>query len=302
MTLQDIEAFVAMAETGSVNRAALRLHRTQPATTRRLQNFEAALGGGPLLDRSAKPPVLTPAGRKALEYCRAVLKAVAELKTGIAQGGEVSGKLRIGVAHGLDEVVVGKPLDALRKRFPNVRLQVRSDWTRVLIEEVRTGALDCAIGLVMEEHALPKSVQVRSIEPEEVVVVAGSGARARSRAAQKVRLRDLAPEGWILNPAGCGCREALERAFERAKLPMRVNAEVLGEKMQLAMIARSPGLGLVPRTQLRQSAHRAAIKVVKVDDFSLHGSISLLHGQSLGRLAEAVDHLFVEVESGLRAR
>jgi len=40
MNLQDIEAFVAVAETGSVNRAAARLNLTQPATTRRIQNFE----------------------------------------------------------------------------------------------------------------------------------------------------------------------------------------------------------------------------------------------------------------------
>ena len=48
MNLQDIEAFVAVAEAGSVNRAAARLNLTQPATTRRIQNFEAALGGAPL--------------------------------------------------------------------------------------------------------------------------------------------------------------------------------------------------------------------------------------------------------------
>src|SRR3954466_10916709 len=47
MNLQDIEAFVAVAEAGSVNRAALRLNLTQPATTRRVQNFEAAIGHAP---------------------------------------------------------------------------------------------------------------------------------------------------------------------------------------------------------------------------------------------------------------
>jgi DNA-binding transcriptional LysR family regulator len=51
MNLQDIEAFVAVAETGSVNRAAIRLNLTQPATTRRIQNFEAAIGDTPLFNR-----------------------------------------------------------------------------------------------------------------------------------------------------------------------------------------------------------------------------------------------------------
>src|SRR4051812_49891249 len=79
MNLQDIEAFIALAETGSINRAALRLHLTQPATTRRVQNFESALGGVALLDRRAKPPILTPARRPALEHRRPVPQAGGQL-------------------------------------------------------------------------------------------------------------------------------------------------------------------------------------------------------------------------------
>jgi len=45
MNIPDRRAFVAMAEAGSVNHAARRLNLTQPAVRRRLQNFEAALGG-----------------------------------------------------------------------------------------------------------------------------------------------------------------------------------------------------------------------------------------------------------------
>ena len=45
MNIPDRRAFVAMAEAGSVDHAARRLNLTQPAVARRLQNFEAALGG-----------------------------------------------------------------------------------------------------------------------------------------------------------------------------------------------------------------------------------------------------------------
>src|SRR5436190_12709360 len=80
MNIKDIEAFVAVAETGSVNRAAIRLNLTQPATTRRIQNFEAAIGSAPLFNRAVKPAVLTSLGTHILEYCRRVLAAVTELE------------------------------------------------------------------------------------------------------------------------------------------------------------------------------------------------------------------------------
>jgi DNA-binding transcriptional LysR family regulator len=74
MNLQDIEAFVAVAETGSVNRAAARLNLTQPATTRRIQHFEAAIGDAPLFNRTLKPAALTALGGHVLEHCRRVLR------------------------------------------------------------------------------------------------------------------------------------------------------------------------------------------------------------------------------------
>jgi DNA-binding transcriptional LysR family regulator len=298
MTLQDIEAFVAVAETGSVNRAALRLHLTKPATTRRIQNFEAALGGAALLDRSAKPPVLTPTGRHVLEHCRCVLKAVAELAASTSSAVEPTGDLRIGIAHGLGEVVLGTPLDGLRRRLPGVRLQVSSNWTVRLIEEVRSGALDCAIGLITSEHAVPPGMQTASVGSESIVVVAAKSAKPRSEG--KGRLRDLGGEAWVLNPAGCGCRAALQRAFDRAQVPMRVAAEVFGEDIQLSLIARGAGLGLVPRRQLDHSPHRARLRIVKLADFTLQGTITMLHGASLGRLAAAVDHLRVQIADKLK--
>ena len=100
MNLQDIEAFVAVAEAGSVNRAAARLNLTQPATTRRIQNFEAAIGGAQLFNRAVKPAALTSLGNHVLERCRRVLTAVAELEACTAKAADPAGHLKAGVAHG----------------------------------------------------------------------------------------------------------------------------------------------------------------------------------------------------------
>src|SRR3954454_2159742 len=93
MNLQDIEAFVAVAETGSVNRAAARLNLTQPATTRRIQNFEAAIGDAALFNRSVKPAALTALGNHVLERCRQVLSAVAELEACATSAADPVGNL-----------------------------------------------------------------------------------------------------------------------------------------------------------------------------------------------------------------
>ncbi|HEV7368033.1 LysR family transcriptional regulator [Arenibaculum sp.] len=286
MNLHDIKAFVAVAETGSVNRAALRLNLTQPAMTRRLQNFEAAVGLT-LLDRSTKPPALTPAGRQVLEHCRRILKTVVDLEAYISSVGEPAGDLRIGIAHGLAEVVLTSPIDDLRRRFPRLTLQISSNWTSRLLDEIRNGALDCAIGLITANHTIPKGVRVTEAGPERVVVVARRDTSFEGR----VTLEALVGEGWVLNPAGCGCRMTLQRAFDRINAPMRIAAEVFGEDLQLSLIARSGGLGLVPWRQFEASPHRSRLCMVDVADFSLEATIAMLQGPSLGNLAAAVDSL-----------
>lgn len=287
MNVPDIKAFVAVAEAGSVNRAARRLNLTQPAVTRRLQSFEAALGSAALLDRRAKPPVLTPLGRQVLENCRRVLKALDELKTS-AFPGEPSGELRIGVAHGLAETALTSPLDELRQRYPQVRLRISADWTIHLIEGLRSGALDCAVALIDDDTHLPAALAATALGTEELVVVA---ARSPSRQTDRhpARLQSLLGKGWILNPPGCGYRAAIQRAFDRSGLALDVTAEVFGHDLQLSLVARGAGLTVAPRSKFEASADHRALKIVRLQDLKLRTTIALLHAGPLGNLSGPVD-------------
>jgi DNA-binding transcriptional LysR family regulator len=298
MNIPDIEAFVALAETGSVNRAALRLNLTQPAVTRRIQNFEAAMGGAVLLDRRAKPPIVTPEGRRVLEGCRHVLRAMAELKLDAA-GGPLAGEIRIGVAHGLAEMVLTGPIDAMRRRFSGVRPRVTTHWTSWLVEQVRNGALDCAIGLLNPDHSMPTGVHSTAIGVERVVVVASSDVIVPS-AKRHFGLRDFAGSDWILNPPGCGYRDAIQRRFDLANLPLRIAAEVFGHDLQISLVARGVGLGLVPRRQIENSPYRRQLRILNLTDFDLQVTIALLHSGFLGRFAPVIEHFQSQIGDALQ--
>lgn len=300
MNLQDIQAFVAVAETGSVNRAAVRLNLTQPAATRRIQNFEAAIGDAPLFNRAVKPAVLTALGTHVLEHCRRVLASVAELEACTMSAADPVGDLKAGVAHGLGEMVLTTPLDALRRTFPRIRLQISSNWSAGLIEDVRSGALDCAVGLLTDAHTLPPGLTGTALGAEQIVIV-GPAKRAAKRGGNRYRLRDLSGQGWFLNPPGCGCRAALMKSFDRLQLPMRVAAEVFGEDLQLSLLAHSGGLGLVPRRQFEQSPHRRALRVLDVLDFTLPAAVTLIRPVAPGRFDPAIALLAAELVAKLSA-
>jgi DNA-binding transcriptional LysR family regulator len=290
MNLLDLQAFVALAETGSIKRAALHLGLTQPATTRRVQNFEARMGGVTLLDRSVKPAVLTHAGRDVLNRCHCILRAVADLDE-FASGKSTLTELRIGVSPGLAATVLACPFDELRRRFADLRLRIKSQWSSELVEAIQANVLDCAVALLSEHHRLPSGIASVQIGIEPLAVVAPRDLTLRTFSKRSPRLKDLGDAGWVLNPAGCGYRDALVRAYDRAGVTCKIVADVLGYDLQLALVAKGAALGLVPRRLINKSNLRRQLAMVDVADFALDVRIAVLRGPTLGRLAAAVDEL-----------
>src|SRR5436853_145871 len=121
MNIDDISAFVAVVDTGSVGRAALRLNLTQPAISRRIQRLEEVLGVT-LLDRDSKPARPTRAGDAAYRRCMAVLRATEALTRDTRS--IPAGPLRIGVSPGIADSIFVPALDGVRADHPQIALHL----------------------------------------------------------------------------------------------------------------------------------------------------------------------------------
>src|SRR5437879_13577382 len=98
--LDEMKAFVLLADTGSIKRSAERLRLTQPAVTRQIQRLEHLLRTE-LLDRRVKPSALTASGLVVLNRARAVLASIEDLKQTVAADADPSGPVRMGASNSL---------------------------------------------------------------------------------------------------------------------------------------------------------------------------------------------------------
>jgi len=293
MEFEDVRTFVAVADTGSVSRAARELFVTQPAVTRRLRRLEASLATA-LFDRRRRPLVLTAGGRAALERGRRVLSSVLELRASTVTDGVPFGEFRIGVAHALTEVALTEPVDRVRQAFPKVALRLRTGWSRNLLERVRGGALDAAVILLPAGEALPAGVGGERVGDERLVVVASRDGRL-----PRVRgVADLADVTWILNPEGCGARALLQRALQGANLEMSVAIETYNYELQLCLVARNRGLGLVPARILARSRFRDRLRTLRVRGLDFPLSTWTVRGQ----LTAGLDRVLPELNDELVRR
>ncbi|WP_118178601.1 LysR family transcriptional regulator [Paraburkholderia phosphatilytica] len=284
MNTRDLEAFVAVIESGSMVRAAEKLFLTQPGLTRRVQNLETMLGAE-LLDRQSKPLKPTAAGNEVYGLARNVLRAVDDLMAVASPDSEPMGEMKIGVPPFLSEMALEQPIDRLRGAFPKLTLRVTAGWSPGLLKNVERAALDVAVVLMPAGVAMPEALTSTLIGSKPTVVVAP---RSFGLSAEPKTLAELSRFPWVLNQDGCGMRSALSRAMSTAGLAFNVAVEAFGSDLQLSLVARGLGVGLAAPETLEHSPHRESLQIVDAADFRNVLSVWLVHGALPGRLVRPV--------------
>lgn len=145
MTLRDLEYFVALAETRHFGQAAERCHVTQPTLSMQIAKLEQELGT-PLFERAKRRVALTVAGRQILARVGSVLDGVHEIRE-LARGvsAELAGPLYLGVIPTVGPYLLPHLLPELKAIYPSVKLYLREDKTRHLVDQLQQSALDAAI-------------------------------------------------------------------------------------------------------------------------------------------------------------
>lgn len=145
MDTQQLDAFVAVAETGSFSIAAERIHLTQPAVSKRVAQLEQQLNCR-LFDRIARHTSLTESGKALLPRARAILQSVLDAEQEIHNlSGNITGHLRIAVSHHIGLHRAPELLRRYSTTYPDVVMEVGFMDSEVAYQEVRQGSFDIAI-------------------------------------------------------------------------------------------------------------------------------------------------------------
>jgi DNA-binding transcriptional LysR family regulator len=292
--IDNLKAFAAVLDGKSLTKAAARLHLTQSAISRRIQQLEDALGGA-LLDRTQRPPGPTALGRRVYEQSLPILGAVNDLMMVARKNAAPTGILRFGMSQAIGDVIMADAVEQLSREFSALDLRMRADWGESITTQVAAGDLDAAI-VMLPVGTRPAAPLIG--QPIASVDVAIVQSRRRPLVRRPVRLASLAKQAWILNPIGCGYRAGLESAMGKRERSLRVVVDTYGMEVQLRMIASGLGLGLVPRSVLRTSTSRDEIAIVDAAGFAMRLDIWLIHLKEFGNLKRAIDVLAAMVAEG----
>jgi len=284
--LDELKTIVAIAHSGSMERAAADLYLTPSALTRRIQRLEAALGTV-LLDRHFKPPKLTPAGIEVVERSCTVLSSLNDLKASLAGSVDPAGSFRLGLSHALAQPEISRGIIELGHKFPRLLPRISNFTSSEMLAKLRAGELDAALVIFPTEMALPSDLEGVVLAQERIRFVAGRGCVPR----RSSNAPDFYRRGWVLNPSGCLLRAEIEHRLERLGAPLTVAAELHSPELQIALIGGNIGVGALRESFLRTHASRASVLVIEHPEFCISVRTAFLHGRHLGGRERAAREL-----------
>lgn len=249
MELRQLRYFVRVVELGSMSRAAMELNMVQSALSQQISRLEGELSTR-LLQRSSKGTTPTEAGLAFFHEAQLTLRH-AEQAIHAAQLARLSGAVSIGLSPTIASVL-GLPLmQAMRHRYPEVRLHMVSALSGHLTSLLNARQLDLAI-LFDAQSARRWSVQ--PLLEEKLYLIQSK----RSPVCPHTATTTMAQMGGVplILPSGShGLRNAIVTAFAHAGLPLNMALEIDG--LPLLMEAVMAGMGATVQPWSAVKLHHA---------------------------------------------
>src|SRR3954469_20458519 len=254
MELSDLLTFSTVARLGGITRAAEELNTVQSNVTQRVKALEAEIGT-PLFERHSRGMTLTGAGKRLLPYAQRMAALSREAVLAARDDGEPKGPLSIGSMETTAAVRLPGLLSAFPRRYPAVRLTLRTAPTADLVTAVLDGTLDGAFVAGPIEHA---ELAATTAFREELVLV--SARRWSSLAALRAGTPESGPTALVFR-TGCTYRQRLEQVFSEFGWPSAARFELGTLDGMIGCVAADMGVTLLPRAVVERSDQSGNIRI-----------------------------------------
>lgn len=282
--LQELQAFVAVAERSSFRAAAEDMHLSQPALSRRIDKLETLLGAR-LLERTTRHVELTNVGRVFLEHARA---ALAELESGmlgvVDLAAQLSGLVTVACVPSVAYYFLPTVLREFTAKYPRIRVRVVDEGANTVLNAVTSGRVDFGINFIGTQET---EVEFKAIFKEDFVLAMCRDHALASR--KTVTWAELAGERLMTVHKESGNRLLIDAALAGSGKRAQSAFEVNHVLTLLGMVEAGLGVAAVPQLALPLTTHPTLVGVplVKPRVTRTLGLISR-HGRALSPAAKVL--------------
>lgn len=289
MNVDEIEAFLCVAELGNFSKASLKLHRTQPAISRRISLLEQSLAAV-LFERTARSARLTAAGRAFLPHAQAVRAA---LRDGVRAVRDAEQRAPGPRAFSL--AVVGTLADAhlvaaLRKlegALPGTCVALTTGTSREVSELVKSGEAEVGVRYFADPDP---ALRCEPLATERLYLIVAKGHQVGRRLAD---LRTLADQQWLGFPKERQRPESYGHLLERELLACGIAAPRIAAvdslTAQKRLVQAGLGITLMPLSSCQEELQAGSLRAVEVANLRAELPVVLIRRQA-GYVSAAAEY------------
>jgi DNA-binding transcriptional LysR family regulator len=292
--LSELRVFLTVASERSFSRAAMKLHRTQPAVSQAVRRLEESVGER-LFDRATKDASLTEAGRLLRDYADRLIRLAEEAEDAVRELRDLKrGRVLVGANEA--SVHAALPLVArFHQAHPLVHVDIRRIPARQLGAEVAQGGLD--FGILTFHPAEPRLGSIVLGQDELVMLVPPSHPLAASR---EVTLAECARQRVIAHNDPSHVRERVLRLFEQQSIPANILLSLPSLEGIKRAVAMQLGVALLPRRCAESEIQRGELVALAVPEVRFRRHVRLVYRKG-GERSHASAAFLACVEEARRA-
>jgi LysR family hydrogen peroxide-inducible transcriptional activator len=255
MTLTELKYIVAVAREKHFGKAADACHVSQPTLSVAIKKLEEELEVK-LFERNASEIAVTPLGEDIVRQAQSVLEQADSIRE-IAKRGKnpLDGPLRLGIIYTIGPYLLPDLVRQVIAHHPQMPLMLQENFTVKLLEELRTGEIDCAI---LAEPFPDTNLAIAPLYDEPFVAAVPSTHALAQR--QSINAEELKRETMLLLGNGhCFRDHVLEVCPEFARFSSTaegIRKSFEGSSLETIkhMVAAGMGITLVPRLSVPKGA------------------------------------------------
>ena len=262
LKLRDLQMLLAIAQHGSMGKAAAALAVSQPAVSKAVSDLEHALGVR-LLDRN-------PRGVEPTVYARALLDrgvvVFDELKQAVAQirslADPTTGELRIASTIAIASGFIPAVIDELSRQYPRLVFHLSAGEASTTYHALEERKVDLVVAPIFTS-TLDSHLEAEPLYDEPLVIVAGAKAAWSRR--RRLKLSDLMEATWTLPPPESLYGGVVAEAFRSQGLEVPAATVFTSvTAVRNALLATGRFLSIVQGSVVRFNFHAPQFKVLPV--------------------------------------
>ncbi|MGF1762032.1 LysR family transcriptional regulator [Aliivibrio kagoshimensis] len=294
MKIENLEAFVNIAQLRSFTQAAEQCFCTQATISLRVKNLEQYFKVQ-LFDRVGRNIELTEEGKKILPLCQSALHALQQSKSELeAMSGLTSGNLSLCSSNTPGTYMLPEVLAHFHQQFPGIRIDSRIKYARDVIQEMLFDG-DAELGFVSQPTQFDdKKIECKKILEDELCVIVSN---QHPKLDQWVRyggisIKDLQQQTLLLSNPKSSLQANLEKANGEKVI---FQAQIVLGSMEAVKksVMLNVGIGIVSQFLIEEELADKKLHKLKIKGVSLHRIVYLLHRRN--RSLSPAAHAFIKV-------